>query len=577
MRASKRLSFFLRMVGLLFFFIVIVIGFGGEVQAQVPAPFLITPYYGSFAISQGYSTEHPAYDFLLRYDRVLAAAHGTIERVRWFNNNPACINGGGDVCGYGLHIYLRDTVTGYQTRYAHLSATAFDLDPIDIGTTVWSGRVIGTSGNTGWSTGPHLHFEVKDQNLNPVNPFNPNLWRDGEHVGHPLSKPPTNGEIIVDDNTTNSQGFSKGRNGPFNNPCPPDSCPNWLYLTGGTGFPDYMHNGDMHHTSVSNADYWAMWQPSGLVDGGGMYEVFVHIPDETDTSSSTWQAAYTIVHTAGYTTARVAQGSLPNPDYGNSQWVSLGTYHLGPGAYVYTTGATGEVIGEHCGLGQWCELAVDAIKFVRLGSTYLPGVKDDGWSSGIVLQSNNGLVAWVSLAQYGSNGTYLGRYTGFVVPNGNAVYTTSIVGTKSIVIDSTQDISVVSRQSAVGRGNLDNTLLSNPLGDSAFERTGTILYAPAVYNNIFGGWNTAIELMNTGSVPTNVTFYFKGRAGYPDTTVYTYNIPANGYYQLNSSSVFYSYPVGGVCSYRLFTGGLQEQVGFHGPSADLGFYDRDGT
>lgn len=139
-----------------------------EVQAQVPAPFLTTPYYGSFAISQGYNPPHNGYDFLLRYDPVLAAASGTIERVRWFNGDPQCINGGQQICGYGLHIYIQHLAAGgYRTRYAHLSATAFDLDPNDVGTGVGTGQVIGTSGNSGWSTGPHLHFEVRNQNVWP--------------------------------------------------------------------------------------------------------------------------------------------------------------------------------------------------------------------------------------------------------------------------------------------------------------------------------------------------------------------------------------------------------------------------
>jgi murein DD-endopeptidase MepM/ murein hydrolase activator NlpD len=112
-----------------------------EVRAQVPAPFLITPYYGSFAISQGYNPPHNGYDFLLRYDPVLAASSGTIERVAWFNNDPQCINGGPQICGYGLHIYIQHlSANSYRTRYAHLSATAFNLDPGDIGSGVAQGQ-----------------------------------------------------------------------------------------------------------------------------------------------------------------------------------------------------------------------------------------------------------------------------------------------------------------------------------------------------------------------------------------------------------------------------------------------------
>ena len=64
---------------------------------------------------------------------------------------------------YGNQIIIQHSEV-YQTRYAHL-----DKILVKKGQTVNQGDVIGTVGNTGKSTGPHLHFEIM-KNGEPVNP-----------------------------------------------------------------------------------------------------------------------------------------------------------------------------------------------------------------------------------------------------------------------------------------------------------------------------------------------------------------------------------------------------------------------
>ena len=73
--------------------------------------------------------------------------------------------------GYGKHIVI-DHGYGYQTLYAHLKKYN-----VRVGQKVKRGDVIGEVGNTGRSTGPHLHYEViKDgQKINPVHFYSNDL------------------------------------------------------------------------------------------------------------------------------------------------------------------------------------------------------------------------------------------------------------------------------------------------------------------------------------------------------------------------------------------------------------------
>ena len=86
---------------------------------------------------------------------VCAAKAGTVIRLN--NNCPhnepksgSCGCGG----GYGNYVMIAHDGT-YSTLYGHLTSVA-----VSVGDYVEQGQVIGYAGTTGWSTGPHLHFEV---------------------------------------------------------------------------------------------------------------------------------------------------------------------------------------------------------------------------------------------------------------------------------------------------------------------------------------------------------------------------------------------------------------------------------
>ena len=84
---------------------------------------------------------------------VYAATDGTIEKV-------------GPYAGYGNYVRIEHG-EGLATAYGHLSRFAPGIKP---GVHVAQGQLVAFSGNTGRSTGPHLHFEVLTDGR-PVDPL----------------------------------------------------------------------------------------------------------------------------------------------------------------------------------------------------------------------------------------------------------------------------------------------------------------------------------------------------------------------------------------------------------------------
>ena len=72
----------------------------------------------------------------------------------------------GDGGGYGRYVAVRHAV-GLRTFYAHLGGIGKGVKP---GMAVKAGDPVGQVGNTGSSTGPHLHFEIRDDADRPLDP-----------------------------------------------------------------------------------------------------------------------------------------------------------------------------------------------------------------------------------------------------------------------------------------------------------------------------------------------------------------------------------------------------------------------
>lgn len=131
-----------------------------EVGTQTP-PTYIKPLSGGRQTSgygrrraptKGASTNHRAIDWATPTGTAIwASSGGTVSVAGWQS-------------GYGYVVYINHP-DGKQTRYGHLSKIL-----VSVGQKVKQGQKIALSGNTGRSTGPHLHFELR-VNGSPVNPY----------------------------------------------------------------------------------------------------------------------------------------------------------------------------------------------------------------------------------------------------------------------------------------------------------------------------------------------------------------------------------------------------------------------
>jgi len=119
----------------------------------------------------GYTRPHTGVDWSNKIGTpIIAAGNGTVIKAEWDS-------------GYGRRIEIQHT-NGYVTAYSHLSGFAKGIAP---GKKVQQGNVIGYLGNTGLSTGPHLHYEVII-NGSFVDPLKIRLPRGRELEGRGLAE-----------------------------------------------------------------------------------------------------------------------------------------------------------------------------------------------------------------------------------------------------------------------------------------------------------------------------------------------------------------------------------------------------
>lgn len=105
---------------------------------------------------------HHGTDLKLNVGDSVYSTFDGIVRIRSYDRN-----------GYGYYVVVRHK-NGLETLYGHLSKIL-----VEVGQEVKAGDLLGLGGNTGRSTGPHLHYEIRYQGLsiNPTEIFDFNFGR----------------------------------------------------------------------------------------------------------------------------------------------------------------------------------------------------------------------------------------------------------------------------------------------------------------------------------------------------------------------------------------------------------------
>ncbi|MET1044085.1 MAG: M23 family metallopeptidase [Microbacteriaceae bacterium] len=130
----------------------------GPVRWPFPVAVPVSSGYGDrVAPCRGCSSEHAGVDFVPGAGTpIFAIADGVVK---------SHTEGG----AYGNHVVIEHVINGKEVTslYAHMQWGSSELS---VGDTIAVGEFVGKVGNTGASTGPHLHFEIHLDGV-PVNPF----------------------------------------------------------------------------------------------------------------------------------------------------------------------------------------------------------------------------------------------------------------------------------------------------------------------------------------------------------------------------------------------------------------------
>ena len=356
-----------------------IVSYGGHVATKncpVPAPAGTKPPQAGVC-DQGYGiywsydlggwmayNGHDGIDYGISYRPVYAAADSDqVMYAGWWDPQNHSTS-------YGIYVKLHHS-NGYLTLYGHMSAIAVQACASPGCAFIPQGEMLGISGTTGNSTGPHLHFGLIAPNGKSVDPYGwggsgtdpwpynqpQSLWvqypsmvyygikvfpSGSVQLPYPTATPTG---ILVDDSTA---GFVKT----------PDQCWNDINVASGQAQNNNMSYVKARLSAPNCVGQWIF--PKGSAPG--MYAVYIRIPAVHATTEG---AVYSIQHGGRTDSVVINQLVFPNSFYVQDGWVYAGKYNFDgvSNEYVQLTNQTQDESATVSTL----QVGADAVRFVLLG------------------------------------------------------------------------------------------------------------------------------------------------------------------------------------------------------------------
>jgi murein DD-endopeptidase MepM/ murein hydrolase activator NlpD len=304
--------------------------------------------------------EHDGIDYDLNYEIVLSAADGTVSESGW--SDPT-----NHARGLGLRVRVEHG-NDYITEYGHLSTVHVRTGDMIIVDPDNRQGIIGISGNTGNSTGSHLHFGLINQNGVRVNPYgwvgptgedpweqdgrgaaSHDVWVEYPSIttaqfpdGVAISDPGVNNpRMIIDDASADFRSAYGGIEPPsptMDMPMP--DC--WQQVSDSAAYNHAYRRVLVNDRGIPTCGAFWYVRPDAFTPPGD-YDVFVHVPPG---NGQTLGAAYTIRHNGQTHTAIVVQAAYPNDEHG--PWAYIGRYEFAmqPGVTEYVRLTNGTTVSE---------------------------------------------------------------------------------------------------------------------------------------------------------------------------------------------------------------------------------------